>query len=84
MEWVVNATPGRFTSGKEIRYPFYRRMSGPQSQYGWVLKISPPLPLEFHSLIVLPVASRYTDCAIPARVVSEYLLGKMWEEAVEA
>ena len=37
----------------------------------------------FDPRIVQPVASPYTDCAIPAYVISEYLLEKMWEEAVE-
>ena len=33
--------PGRFTPGKETRYPLYRRLSGPQGRYGQVRKISP-------------------------------------------
>jgi hypothetical protein len=28
--------PGRFTLGKETRYPLYRRLSGPQSRSGRV------------------------------------------------
>ena len=31
--------PGRFTSGKETRYPLYRRLGGPQGQSGWVEKL---------------------------------------------
>jgi hypothetical protein len=34
--------PGRFTSGKENRYPLHRRLGGPQGQSGRVRKISPP------------------------------------------
>ena len=34
--------PGRFTSEKETRYPFYRRLGGPQGRSGRVLRISPP------------------------------------------
>jgi hypothetical protein len=33
---------GRFTPGKEIIYPFYRRLRGPQDGSGRVQKISPP------------------------------------------
>ena len=34
--------PGCFTPGKEIRYPLYRRLSGPQDLSGWVREVSPP------------------------------------------
>ena len=34
--------PGRFTPRKEIRYPLYRRLGGPQCRSGRVWKISPP------------------------------------------
>ena len=33
---------GRFTPGKETRYPLYRRLVGPQGRSVRVLKISPP------------------------------------------
>jgi hypothetical protein len=56
---------GRFTPGKETRYPFYRRLGGPQGRFGRLRKISPPLG--FDPRTVQPVASRYTDYAIPAR-----------------
>ena len=56
---MVNATPRRVTSGKETRYPFYRRLCGPQGRGGRVQKISPPPG--FDTLPVHPVASRYTD-----------------------
>jgi hypothetical protein len=45
-------------------YPLYRRLDGPQSRSGRVRKIS-SLP-EFDTRAVQPVASRYTDYAIPA------------------
>jgi hypothetical protein len=48
----------------EIRYPLYRRLGGPQGRSGRVRKIPPPP--EFDPRAVQPVASRYTDCAIPA------------------
>jgi hypothetical protein len=56
--------PGRFTPRKETRYPLYRRLGGPQAGSGRVRKISPPP--EFDPRTVQPVASRYTDYAIPA------------------
>jgi hypothetical protein len=62
--------PAALRPGKGPRYPFYRRLGGPQSRsgrYGEVkIFFTVPgfeLPL---SLVVQPVASRYTDWAIPA------------------
>jgi len=55
--------PGRFTPGKETR-PFYRKLGGPHGRSGRVRKISPPP--EFDSQTAKPVASRYTDYAMPA------------------
>ena len=55
--------PGFFTPGKETQYPRYRSLVGPQGRSGRVRKI-------FHTHIrhrtVQPVASRYTDWAVPA------------------
>ena len=39
--WLI-PRPGRFTPGKETRYPLYRRLGGPQFRSGRVRKISPP------------------------------------------
>jgi len=50
--------PGRFTLGKETRYPLYRRLGGPQGQSGRVRKISPRPG--FDPRTVQPVASGYT------------------------
>ena len=57
--------PGRFTPGKETRYPFYRRLGGPQGRSGRLRKISPPPG--FDPRTVQHIESRYTDCAIPAQ-----------------
>jgi hypothetical protein len=57
--------PGRFSPGKETRYPLYRRLCGPQGRSGRVRKISPPL--EFDPRTVQPVASHCTVWTIPAR-----------------
>jgi hypothetical protein len=51
--------PGRFTPGKETRYPLYKRLGVPQGRSELVQKISPPPG--FDPLTVQPVASRYTD-----------------------
>ena len=45
-------------------YPFYRRLGAAQGRSGQVRKISPPPG--FDPRTVQPVASRYTDWAIPA------------------
>jgi len=54
--------PATLPPGK-TRYPLYRRLGGPQGQSGQVRKISPTSG--FDPRIVQPVASRYTDWAIP-------------------
>jgi hypothetical protein len=56
--------PGRFTPGQETRYPLYRRLCGLHSRSGRVRKIS-PTPV-FDPRTFQPVASLYTDWAIPA------------------
>jgi hypothetical protein len=56
--------PAALPLGKSPRYPFYRRLGGPQSrsgQYGEV-KIFTQTGLELPlPLVVQPVVSRYTD-----------------------
>ena len=46
------------------QYPLYRRLGGPQGRSELVRKISPPPGFDHRP--VHPVASRYTDYAIPA------------------
>ena len=55
--------PAALPPGK-TRYALYRRLGGPQGRSGRARKISPPPG--FDPWIVQPVASRYTDWAIPA------------------
>jgi hypothetical protein len=52
---------GRFLPPLKTRYPFYRRLGGPQGRSGEVRKISSPP--RFDPRTVQPVASRYTDWA---------------------
>ena len=49
--------------GIGTRYPLHRRLGGPQGRSGRVRKISPAPG--FDSRTVQPVASRYTDWAVP-------------------
>jgi hypothetical protein len=53
--------PGRTLPPGKTRYPFYRRLGGPQGRSGQVRKISPPPG--FDPQTVQPVSSRYTDYA---------------------
>ena len=54
--------PAALPPGK-TPYPLYRRLGGPQGRSGRVRKSSPPPG--FDPRTVQPIASRYTDCAIP-------------------
>ena len=58
-------SPAALPPGK-TRYPLYSRLGGRQDRSGGVRKISPPSG--FDPRTVRPVASRYTDWAIPAIV----------------
>ena len=64
--WVCGQrhAPGRFTPGKMTQYPLYRRLGGTQGQSGRVRKTSPAPGFDPRN--VQPVASRYTDWAVPA------------------
>jgi hypothetical protein len=70
LDWDVWSTPrpGRFTPVKETRYPLYR-LGEPQGRSGRVRKISPPPG--FDPRTVQPIASRYTDYAIPGHSHSQ-------------
>jgi hypothetical protein len=50
----------------KTRYPLYRRLGGPRGRSGRSRKISPPT--EFNPRTVQPVASCYTNYAIPPPV----------------
>jgi hypothetical protein len=65
LDWVGGQrhAPAALPPGK-TGYALYKRLGGPQSQFGRVRKISPPQGFDLRT--VQPVASRYTDYAIPA------------------
>jgi hypothetical protein len=56
-------------------YSMYRRRGGHQGRYGRAPKT--PLPLGFDPLIVQPLASHYTDWAIPVRIMTT-MTRKCW------
>ena len=62
--WVVNATPWPLYPHGETRYPLCERLRGPQGRSGRVREISPSPG--FDPRTVKPVASVYTDYAIPS------------------
>jgi hypothetical protein len=76
--WVVNATSRPLYTGKENRYPLYRRLSGPMGRSGQVQKISPPPGFDPRTL--QPGASRCTDWAVPApnTAGTKLMLSGMW------
>jgi hypothetical protein len=59
--------PAALPPGKELPYPLNKRLGGPQSRYGrhWEEKI---LDLTGTRIPTQPVASCYTDYAIPALI----------------
>jgi hypothetical protein len=62
--------PAVLPPGK-TRYLLYRKLGGPQGRSGRVRKISPPPGFDHRT--VQPVASRYTDYAIPALIEHKVL-----------
>ena len=58
-EWSA-ARPGRTLPPGKTRYPFYRRLSGPQGRSGRAKNL---VPTGIRSRTVQPVVSRYTDWA---------------------
>ena len=56
--------PAALPPGK-TRYPLYRRLGGPQRRSGWVRKSRPHR--DSIPQTVQPVASRYTNWAIPSQ-----------------
>jgi hypothetical protein len=65
LDWVggQHHDPAALPPGK-TRYPLYGRLGEPQNQSGQVRKTSPPPGFDLRT--VQPVASRYTNLAIPA------------------
>ena len=58
--WVVSSTPRRTLPPGKTRYPFYRRLGGPQ---GRSRRAENLVPTGTRSRTVQPVVSRYTDWA---------------------
>ena len=58
--WVVSSTPRPTIPPGKSRYPFYRRLGGPQGRSGRAENLA---PTGIRSRTVQPVVSRYTDWA---------------------
>ena len=58
MGWGVSPTPRPPLPSGKTRYPFYRRLVGPQGRFGRAENI---VPTGIRSKTVQPVVSRYTD-----------------------
>ena len=56
-EWSA-ARPGRTSPPGKTRYPFYRRLGGPQGRSGWVKNL---VPTGIQSRTVKPVVRVYTN-----------------------
>jgi len=56
-EWTA-ARPGPSLPPGNTRYPFYRRLGGPQGRSGRAENL---VPTDIRSRTVQPVVSRYTD-----------------------
>jgi hypothetical protein len=77
MGWVVNTTPQPlYPPGKETQYPLYRRLGESQSRSGLVRKNSPPSGFDIRT--VQPVASLYTDWAIPVHPIHGFIHLVVW------
>ena len=69
-EWSA-ARPDRTLLPEKTRYPFYRRLGGPQGRPGRVENL---FPTGIRSRTVQPVVSLYTDWSTRSTVWSIYLL----------
>jgi hypothetical protein len=61
--------PAALPRGKSPRYPLHRRLGGAKSRYGRRGEEKIPDPTDTRTptpRVVQPVASRYTNCAVPA------------------
>ena len=58
--WVVSSTPGRTLTPGKTRFPFYRRLGGPQGRSGRAENL---VPTGIRSRTVQPIVIRYTDWA---------------------
>ena len=67
-EWSA-ARPGRTLPPGKARYPLYRRLGGPQGRSGWAETLA---PLGCNPRTIQPIASRYTDRAIPAHLLNSW------------
>ena len=80
-EWLA-ASPGRNLPPGKTRYPFYRRLGGPQGRSG---KAESIVPTGIRSRIIQPVVSRYTDWTTGSRIIIVYyVFMKEWNKGNQA
>ena len=68
-EWSA-ARPGRTLPPGKTRYPFYRRLGGPQGRSGRAENL---VPTGIRSRTAQPVVSRYTDWATRPTIMNKYI-----------
>jgi hypothetical protein len=65
-EWMYRSTRPLYPRGNSYQYPSQMKLGRPRRLSGRLKILAPHPRLELRRLVVQPVASRYTDCAIPA------------------
>jgi len=70
-EWSSAARPGCTLPPWKTRYPFYRRLGGPQGRSGRAENL---VPTGIRSRTVQPVVSRYTDWATGPTIICYNIL----------
>ena len=74
-EWSA-ARPGRTLPPGKARYPFYRRLGGPQGRSGREENL---VPTGIRSRTVQPVVSRYTDWATRPTYIRRSTILILWK-----
>ena len=68
MGWGVSPTPRPPLPPGKTRYPFYRRLVGPQSRFGWAENL---VPTRIRTRTVQPIVSRCTRRYVPLIIVKQ-------------
>ena len=78
-EWSA-ARPGRSLPPEKTRYPFYRRLGGPQGRSERAENL---VPIGILSRIIQPLVSRYTDWAIYIVIITLFRTMSTWPQVLE-
>ena len=85
--WVVSTTPRPHLPPGKTRYPFYRRLGGPQGRSGWVENL---ISTRIRSRTIQPVAQLLYQLSYPAPATKVFCLyfiartGYKWGGSVSA